>query len=117
MIRVQIRSVIFFLNSNFPIIHPANPLRILWTFIHLICITFLAVSIPYILAFKTREIAGWYRIGNLVSYFVFIVDIILSSRTGFYENGIVCLNGERILHHWGRELIPSILVVVSGMCF
>ena len=90
------QNLIRFLNANFPIIHPANPLRLLWTFIHLICITFLAVSIPFILAFKPEDINSLYRILNLICYFVFVVDILLSSRTGFYENGIVCLNGEKI---------------------
>ena len=110
------KNIILFFNANFPIVHPANPLRIFWTFIHLACIVFLAVSIPFIMAFRPSDITSWYRILNLMSYIVFVFDMLLSSRTGFYENGIVCLNGERIFSHWGKELVPSVLVVLSGFC-
>ena len=36
---------------------------------------------------------------------IFAIDLLLSMRTGYYENGIVTLNGKKIFYNWVKNYL------------
>ena len=82
-------------NNFIPLIHPANRFLLIWAFIHLICILFAFITIPFILSFEP-EISKWYKYCHIICYSVFLMDLLIAFKTGIYENGVALMSPTKI---------------------
>ena len=80
----------------------------------MICIIFISITLPFNLAFQLSndDETYWFLIIRRICSLIFIFDLIISVRTGYYENGLVCVDGKKIFLNWVKNLLWYKIAVV-----
>lgn len=88
-------------STNFPIsINPLSPFYYMWLIIVSVCYLYNLIFLIARTAFWLLEEHKYYYIWHLIDYFVcdfvYILDMFIRFRTGFLENGEICMDKTKI---------------------
>jgi CRP-like cAMP-binding protein len=81
--------------SHHCVIRPDSDIRIAWDFFILVVLIYIALITPYNLGFEIED----QRVINIIEDaidVIFMIDILLNFRTGFYAKDLLCLDAKRI---------------------
>ena len=82
--------------TQYLMLMPSGAPRIVWDLGTLVAVVFIAVVLPYRLAFKVEAArgSGWWHVENALDA-LFMVDVVLNFRTGYYDADGALVMGAR----------------------
>jgi hypothetical protein len=83
------------------ILHPESSTKLTWDIICMVCIIFLAITVPYKICFNIVYLGVWAYIDLMMTVF-FMLDFVLSFNTGFYAKGALVMDRKLILKNYAR---------------
>ena len=110
----KLEKVKFWFEKNIPnlIIHPDNPLKIIWNVTLLLAMMVCFVYVPFQISFDLQ-----YDFDQEMKYWIFILflnDIILNFMTGDYVEGILEMHPRKIsLNYLKKNLIFDLIALIS----
>jgi len=85
-------------NARFTL-HPLSPVRFKWDLVIAMCTIFLALEIPLVLGFQW-EVAAWIYYIEVLMDPMYILDIIINFRTGYFEDVEAEMRPQKIAKHY-----------------
>lgn len=96
--------------ARFIVIHPSGPQRVTWDVLSLFMVAYEALTLP-LMAFHWDELPEIEPLRKITSVF-WLVDIFMTFRTGYHDDGIVIGVPSRIAKHYlMRSFIIDLLIV------
>ncbi len=84
------------IESSWGIIHPDDNYKVSWNFIGIFFIIYQGIVLPYRICFNSPA-SGFAGYFEMIQDFYFMIDIILSLNTGFYNKGNIIMLRKQIL--------------------
>uniref|UniRef100_A0A7S3G5B6 Cyclic nucleotide-binding domain-containing protein n=1 Tax=Palpitomonas bilix TaxID=652834 RepID=A0A7S3G5B6_9EUKA len=106
-------------SSKCPTIHPSSPILAWWAVILVMSAVYEAVSIPLMIGFEMSidSIRPGWLLGNVLFDFVFLVNLLIRLRTGYWHSGYVVKSSKRICKKYlkGRFVYDLISAIPFNM--